>query len=158
MKHSPKIREFILTLYDRAVDVVMVGLVLLMLVALVFSFMDVLENMFHLFPDLRRGGLDSPEFRDLVGNVLDVFIVVELFSTFTGYIRTRHVRLSTLLDVTIVFALRELLLKLYANSFSTEHLIGLCLIVILLVLARSITGRFPPLNLTAQPAKRDEQA
>lgn len=144
MRPTLPIRTWILKLYDRAVDVVMIGLVLLMLVALVFAFADVLTNMIHLIPGLRAGGLEEQAFRELVGNVLDVFIVVELFSTFTGYIRTRHVRLSTLLDVTIVFALREMLVKLYAASFATEQLIGLCLIVILLVLARSITGRFPP--------------
>jgi uncharacterized membrane protein (DUF373 family) len=58
------------------------------------------------------------------------------------------VRLTQLLDVTVVFALRELLVKLYANSFGTEKLIGLCVIVILLVLARSLTGRVSPYTNT----------
>lgn len=153
MKRLVPLKDWILNIYDRAVDGVMIGLVLLMLVVLVFAFLDVISNMVHLIPGLRGGGLEEREFRDLVGNVLDVFIVVELFSTFTGYIRTRHVRLSALLDVTIVFALRETLLKLYAESFATNQLIALCLIVIMLVVARSITGRFPP----AKPATESRE-
>lgn len=144
MKRASPIKQWILTLYDSVVDVIMIGLVLLMLVVLGFAFYDVLTNLIHLIPGFRTSGVDEPEFRELVGNVLDVFVVVELFSTFINYLRTGHVRLSTLLDVTVVFALRELLVKLYSAEFSNEQLIGLCLVVIMLVVARSITGRFPP--------------
>ncbi|EQD72666.1 hypothetical protein B1A_05340, partial [mine drainage metagenome] len=69
---------------------------------------------------------------------------IELFATFTSYVRTRHVRMTQLLDVTIVFALREMLVKLYGNRFSAEELIGLCVIIILLIIGRSLTGRYSP--------------
>jgi len=144
MNNPSVVKEWILRIYDRAIDVIVIGLVLMMLVVLIFAFLDVLTNMLHLIPDVKAKTIDEHEFRDLVVNVLDVFVVIELFSTFTGYVKTRHVRLTQLLDVTIVFALRELLVKLYANVFSTEQLIGLCIIVILLVLARSLTARISP--------------
>ena len=145
-------------MYDRTIDVVIIGLVLIMVVVLIFAFLEVFTNLLHLIPDLRAKQVDETEFRDLVANVLDVFVVIELFSTFTNYIRTRHVRISILLDVSIVFALRELLVKLYAASSSMEKLIGLCLIVIILVIARSIANRFSPQHGAAElarPASRD---
>ena len=43
-----------------------------------------------------------------------------------------------------MFALRELLVKLYANSFAATQLIGLCVIIIRLVLARSLTSSSSP--------------
>ena len=144
MKKASPLKAWILSLYDKAVDIIMIGLVLLMLVVLIFAFYDVLINLIHLIPGLRTSNVDEPEFRELVGNVLDVFVVVELFNTFINYLRTGHVRLSTLLDVTVVFSLRELLVKLYAAEFPNDQLIGLCIVVILLVIARSITGRLPP--------------
>jgi uncharacterized membrane protein (DUF373 family) len=58
------------------------------------------------------------------------------------YARTRHIRLSNILDVTIVFALREILIKLYAQNFSSTDLLALCVVVIVLVLARGITTSF----------------
>lgn len=137
-------KDLILRIYDRAIDTIVIGLVLVMVLVMVFAFFDVLVDMWHLIPDLKARAVNESEFRDLIVNVLDVFVVIELFSTFTGYVKTRRVRLTQLLDVTVVFALRELLVKLYANEFSTEQLIGLCIIVILLVLARSLTGRMPP--------------
>jgi len=74
--------------------------------------------------------------------VLDVVILIELFNTFMEYARTRHIRLSNLLDVSIVFALREILIKLYAQVFSSVDLLALCVVVIVLVVARSITSDF----------------
>lgn len=144
MSRQGDVKHWILGIYDRTIDVIVIGLVLMMVVVLIFAFLDVLTNLVHLIPDLRAKQVADAEFRDMVANVLDVFVVIELFSTFTNYVRTRHVRISPLLDVTIVFALRELLVKLYAASFSTDKLIGLCLIVIILVIARSIANRYSP--------------
>jgi len=146
MKRSKPLVQWILGVYDWVIDVVIMGLILVMVVVLVFALLDVVSSLVHLFPVLRNVQVDEATFRELVGNVLDVFIIVELFSAFTNYLRTHHVRISVLLDVTIVFALREMLVKLYAASFATEKLMGLCAIVIILVVARSITNRFSPIN------------
>ena len=137
-------RDLILRIYDRAIDVVIIGLVLVTIVVMGFAFFDVLVNVWRLIPDLRSSTVDAGEFRDLIVTVLDVFVLVELFNTFTGYVRTHHVRLTQLLDVTVVFALRELLVMLYAKSLAPEKLIGLCIVVILLVLARSLTSWVSP--------------
>ena len=137
-------RDLILRIYDRAIDVVSIGLVLVTIVVMGFAFFDVLVNVWRLIPDLRSSTVDAGEFRDLIVTVLDVFVLVELFNTFTGYVRTHHVRLTQLLDVTVVFALRELLVMLYAKSLAPEKLIGLCIVVILLVLARSLTSWVSP--------------
>lgn len=148
------LQNLILQIYDIVVDVIIIGLVMLMLIALGFAFADVVENMTHMIPVLRGTSVDESQFRALVENVLDVFIVIELFSTFTGYVREHYVSISTLLDVTIVFALREILVKLYAQSFSINELIGICVIVIILVIARSIAGRFPPLAAGRGPSRQ----
>lgn len=137
-------KELVLRAYDLVIDVVIVGLIFLMLVALLFSFADVVASTYRMIPFLTPSVFDQGEFRVLVENVLDVFVVIELFGTFTGYLRTRHIRLSPLLDVTVVFTLREILVKLYGQNFAANDMIGLCAIALVLVIARSIAGRFPP--------------
>ena len=144
MSNPHPVRDLILRIYDRAIDVVIIGLVLVTIVVMGFAFFDVLVNVWRLIPDLRSSTVDAGEFRDLIVTVLDVFVLVELFNTFTGYVRTHQVRLTQLLDVTVVFALRELLVMLYAKSLAPEKLIGLCIVVILLVLARSLTSWVSP--------------
>ncbi|MDA8348855.1 MAG: phosphate-starvation-inducible PsiE family protein [Pseudomonadota bacterium] len=137
-------RDLILRMYDRAIDVIIIGLVLIMIVVMGFAFFDVVMNVWRLIPDVKSNTVNAEDFRNLIVTVLDVFVLIELFDTFTSYVKTRHVRLTQLLDVTVVFALRELLVKLYANSFAASQLIGLCSIIILLVLARSLTSRLSP--------------
>lgn len=137
-------RDLIFRIYDRTIDVIIIGLVLVMIVVMAFAFFQVALNVWALIPSLKANMVAEDDFRDLIVNLLDVFVLIELFATFTRYVRTRHVGMTQLLDVTIVFALRELLVKLYGNRFSANELIGLCAIVILLIVGRSLTSRFSP--------------
>ncbi len=137
-------RALIFRGYDIAVDAVIIGVIPLMLIALGFAFVEAVVTTIHLFPDLRPAKVDGFELRTLVERILDVVILIELFNTFMDYARTRRIRLSTLLDVTIVFSLREILIKLYAQKFSSRDLVALCILVIVLVIARSITIKVSP--------------
>ncbi len=141
---TSSLRDLILRIYGRAIDVIVIGLVLVMIAVMAFAFFDVVRNVWNLVPVLKTNSVNAQDFKDLIVNLLDVFVLIELFGTFTDYVKTRHVGLTQLLDVTVVFTLRELLLKLYANALSPGQMIGLCIVVVLLVLARSLTGVLSP--------------
>ncbi len=144
----PDLRRVVFNTYDRAVEFVILGVIPLMLIALAFAFIEALIGTLHMFPLIHAFAADdsaSPDeiaLRELVARVLDVIILIELFNTFMEYARTRHIRISNILDVTIVFALREILIKLYAQVFSSTDLLALCVVVIVLVLARGVTTGF----------------
>jgi uncharacterized membrane protein (DUF373 family) len=158
---SPQdVRHLVFRLYDRAVDLIILGVIPLMLIALLFAFSEAVIGTTHMIPLLHSFSTDdtvSPDevaLRMLVARVLDVVILIELFNTFMEYARSRHIRLSNLLDVTIVFALREILIKLYAQNFSSTDLLALCVVVIVLVVARSIAARFSlSRDIPNRPAK-----
>jgi uncharacterized membrane protein (DUF373 family) len=143
------LRRVVFRLYDRAVEFIILGVIPLMLIALFFAFLEAVISTAHMIPLLHavapgdaEMSPDEVALRLLVDRVLDVVILIELFNTFMEYARTRHIRLSNLLDVSIVFALREILIKLYAQVFSSVDLLALCVVVIVLVVARSITSDF----------------
>jgi uncharacterized membrane protein (DUF373 family) len=142
------LRRVVFRVYDRGIELVILGVIPLMLIALAFAFIEALIGTFHMFPLIHALAPDdtmSPDeiaLRELVARVLDVIILIELFNTFMEYARTRHIRISNILDVTIVFALREILIKLYAQVFSSIDLMALCVVVIVLVVARGITTGF----------------
>jgi len=137
-------RALILRLYDGAIDSIVIVLVLVMLVTLGFATYEVLLNVIRLVPTFGTVGVGEPQFRELVGNVLNVFIMIELFSTFVVYVRTHRIRLSILTDVTIVFLLRELLIKVYAQSWDAGQLYTLAVVLLILIVARTILARLPP--------------
>lgn len=137
-------RRLILRLYQAAIDAVVIGLVLLMLVTLAFAFFDVLMVLVRLIPTVKSTALDEHDFRNLVISVLDVFVIIELFGTFIDYVKVRRIRLFLLIDVTAVFILRELLITVYGKSFATRDVLVLALLLAILVVARTIAGRWPP--------------
>ena len=136
------VREAVFRIYDHAVEFIILGIIPLMLIALAFAFTQALISTFGMWPLIRGATPDASALRNLVERVLDVVILIELFNTFMEYARTRRIRLSNLLDVTIVFALREILIQLYAQVFSPANLLTLCVLVIVLVIARSISASF----------------
>lgn len=143
-KNMQEIKSAIQRVYDTSLDIIVYGLILLMLATLIFAFVDVVVDIFHLIPDVAKIKLDDKEFRELVVSVLDVFVIIELFSIFINYVKTHHIRLSLLIDVTAVFILREMIIKIYSKSAPTEQLLVLALLLVVMVIARSITGRLPP--------------
>ncbi len=138
------LKQMIQRAYDVTIDVIVYGLILLMLATLIFAFVDVVADIVHLIPSLSKIKLDDADFRDLVVSVLDVFVVIELFSIFINYVKMHRIRLSLLIDVTAVFILREMIIKIYGKSVSTEELLVLAVLLVVMVIARSITGRFHP--------------
>jgi len=143
------LRILVFRIYDHAVEFIILGIIPLMLVALAFAFVEALIGTFGMWPAIHGTAPDAASLRNLVERVLDVVILVELFNTFMEYARTRRIRLSNLLDLTIVFALREILIQLYAQVFSPANLLTLCVLVIVLVIARSI-----PSGLSREPRAR----
>jgi uncharacterized membrane protein (DUF373 family) len=143
------LRRLVFRIYDRAVEFVILGVIPLMLIALGFAFVEAVIGTAHMLPLIHAIAPDdstSPDevaLRMLVNRVLDVVILIELFNTFMEYARTRRIKISNLVDVTIVFALREILIKLYAEVFSSVDLMALCVVVIVLVIARSVINSFP---------------
>jgi uncharacterized membrane protein (DUF373 family) len=138
------VRAVVFRVYDHAVEFIILGIIPLMLVALTFAFIQALIGTFGMWPLIHGAEPDAAALRNLVERVLDVVILVELFNTFMEYARTRRIRLSNLLDLTIIFALREILIQLYAQSFSPANLLTLCVLVIVLVIARSVAAGFSP--------------
>jgi uncharacterized membrane protein (DUF373 family) len=135
---EPGVRRAVFRAYDRVVDIVILGVIPLMLLALAFAFIEAVISTFGMFQAIQSPTPDENALRVLVEHVLDVVILIELFNTFMEYARTKHIRLANLLDVTIVFGLRETLIQLYAQVFSPADLLTLCVLVIVLVIARSI--------------------
>jgi len=138
------IKNLIQRAYDTTIDVIVYGLILLMLVTLVMAFLDVLMDTIHVIPSMTSIKLNDAVFRDLVVSVLDVFVVIELFSIFINYVKMHRIRLSLLIDVTAVFILREMIIKIYAKSDSRDELLVLAVLLVVMVIARSITGRYSP--------------
>lgn len=128
--------------YRQALDVLVMLLILVMLVTVGLAFYGLALDLYTFFigHEVRSEGAVI----QLVINVLSVFILIELFRTFTDYIEFHRIRLHVLADVTIVFILRELLIGFYSHSIKWPEMLGIGFLIAVLVAARTVAIRISP--------------
>jgi len=93
--------------------------------------------------NLGHGVVDGID-RELVIDVLSVFVLIELFRTFTDYLEFHRVRLRVLAEVGIAFILREVFIGLYDRSMEWNVILALAVLLAVLVTARIAAVRFQP--------------
>ncbi len=80
----------------------------------------------------------------LVSDVLSVFILIELFRSFTDYLEFHRIRLQVLAEVGFVFVLREVFVGLYAHHLNWQDLLALGFLLAILGGTRVLATRFSP--------------
>jgi len=141
-----------LVLYGRALDAIVTVLVMVMLLALLGALGGVALDLGTAATALRTGvsthslahGVIYALDRELVIDVLSVFVLIELFRTFTDYLEFHRVRLRVLAEVGIAFILREIFVGLYDREMNWPELLALAALLAVLVAARVAAVQLPP--------------
>ena len=141
-----------LVVYGRILDVIVTALIFVMLLTLmgavaglVVDFVSATNAMRNAVSthNLALGIVDSID-RELVIDVLSVFVLIELFRTFTDYLEFHRVRLRVLAEVGIAFVLREIFIGLYGHSIDWTEILALSVLLAVLVTARIAAVQFQP--------------
>ncbi len=141
-----------LLLYGRILDIIVTVLIFVMLLTLmgavaglIIDFISATDSMHNAVSDhnLAFGIVDSID-RELVIDVLSVFVLIELFRTFTDYLEFHRVRLRVLAEVGIAFVLREIFIGLYGRSIDWTEILALSVLLAVLVSARIAAVQFQP--------------
>ena len=83
-------------------------------------------------------------FKSLSVEILTVFVFNELFHSLTEYTRFHRIRVTTLLDASLAFMLREAWIGMYAGESDWQRLIALALLVTALGGVRTLAVVFSP--------------
>ena len=152
---QPSLKKRTLILYEQILDVIVSGLLIVMLFALFGALIGLVVDFWIAIGDLRaavsssqtlaKGLLDSFG-KSLVIDVLSVFVLIELFRTFTDYLEFHRVRLRVLTEVGIAFIMREIFIGLYDHSIEVAGVLSLSLLLVVLVAARIAAVAFHPKN------------
>ncbi len=139
-----------LRLYHRFLDLIVSALVVVMVFTLVGAIFGLALDFFSAVAEFRidlsshnlaHGVVDSLD-RQLVIDVLSVFVLIELFRTFTDYLEFHRVRLRVLSEVGIAFILREIFIGLYDNRIEWPQILALAALLAVLVTAPIAAVRF----------------
>jgi uncharacterized membrane protein (DUF373 family) len=146
---SPKATETGVTisavvLYRRILRVIVTAMIFIMLLTLTGAVAGLVIDFLSAAKALHSGvsthslaiGIVDGIDRELVIDVLSVFVLIELFRTFTDYIEFHRVRLRVLAEVGIAFILREIFIGLYSHTIQWTDIIALSILLAVLVGAR----------------------
>ena len=141
-----------LRFYGKILDAIVTALIFVMLLTLTGAVAGLLVDFYSATNAMRDvvsthkiafGIVDSID-RELVIDVLSVFVLIELFRTFTDYLEFHRVRLRVLAEVGIAFVLREIFIGLYGHSLNWAEILALSVLLAVLVTARIAAVQFQP--------------
>jgi len=141
-----------LLIYRRILHHIVGALVFIMLLTLIGSVVGLVFDIIGGINAVREGlpthtlshGLIDSVARNLVIDVLSVFVLIELFRTFTDYLEFHRIRLRVLAEVGIAFILREIFIGLYNHSIGWPEILALTALLAVLVGARITAVMFQP--------------
>jgi len=139
-----------LVVYRRILDSIVAVLIFIMLVTLLGAVAGLVVDIVAGIHAVRQGipahtlshGLIDSVARDLVIDVLSVFVLIELFRTFTDYLEFQRIRLRVLADVGIAFVLREIFIGLYNHNLEWPEILALAALLAVLFAGRIISTVF----------------
>lgn len=148
---KPKLAGRALRLYRWILDAIVTALVIIMILTLLGALAGLVLDFLSAAGLFRSALLDHKlahgviyaSDRELVIDVLSVFVLIELFRTFTDYLEFHRVRLRVLTEVGIAFILREIFIGLYDHTVEWQQTLAFAGLLAVLVSARIASVRFP---------------
>jgi len=139
-----------LAVYRKILDYIVAVLIFIMLATLLGAVVGLLVDVMAGIHAVRQGipahtlshGLIDSVARDLVIDVLSVFVLIELFRTFTDYLEFHRIRLRVLAEVGIAFVLREIFIGLYNHNIEWPVILALTALLAVLFAGRITSAVF----------------
>ncbi|MFA7495073.1 MAG: phosphate-starvation-inducible PsiE family protein [Acidithiobacillus sp.] len=138
------VRSRILRFYEKILDLIVIALIFIMLITLLASVVGLVWDVYDTIMAFRQ----EEAIQSLVADVLSVFVLIELFRTFTDYLEFHRIRLRVLSEVAIVFVLRELFIGLYAHRMGPLDLLATAALLAVLVATRIAAVQYTPRQST----------
>lgn len=131
-----------LTFFNRVMDLFFKSMILFVVlvlgVGLIRLFLEVWKIM---------AGSDLKEaFGFTVTSLLTFFIILELFKSLIEYFREHRLKLTFIVDATLVFILREIMIGLYQHQSSPLMLVALAFLALVLGCLRTLAIVYSPME------------
>jgi len=142
-----------LTFFNRAMDWVFKLLIFCVVLVLAVGVM-------RLFWDVWRIMAVS-EIKEAFGftitNLLTFFIILDLLKSLVEYFREHRLKLTFIVDATLVFILREVMISLYQHQTTPLQIAALALLALVLGTVRTLAIIYSPMEKTLVEALTDRK-
>lgn len=114
-------------------------LIALVLVVLVWGVIGVARDVW-----LSITSMSVDAFKRLSIEILTVFVFIELFQSLSEYLRYQRLRVTTLVDASLAFVLREVWVGMYGGGMAWQSLLALAALVLALGIVRTLAVVYSP--------------
>ncbi len=135
--------DFAARAFRRVADLVARLLTLLVVLALMMG----LAKVFLHLRDVWSSESIAAGFDVVVGDVLSMFVVLELLRSVIEYGELQHLKLSFIVDASTVFVLREVMIGLFRHALEPAEVGALAVLLLILGLVRTAAIRLTPTSL-----------
>ena len=142
-----RLRDVVSRAQTVTVSVVVDVLVVFVLVALVWVVFGVGRDV---IVAIATRSVD--DFKNLSVEILSVFVFIELFHSLSEYMRYQRIRVTTLVDASLAFVLREVWIGMYGGDVDWQRLIALAALILALGGVRTLAVVFSPSERKADAA------
>ena len=124
--------------------VIVETLVVLVLVMLVWAVLGVARDVLQAVINS-----DTGTFKNLSAEVLTVFVFIELFHSLSEYMRSGRIRVTSLVDASLAFVLREMWVEMYSGFSDWRMLVALAVLILALGGVRTLAVVYSRSELSA---------
>jgi len=115
-------------IFDKVIAVVFS----VMLVFITISIIIGVLRLFYILGEMIVHEDLAQDYQKIIFNVLTLFILIELSRSLVEYFNTNRLRLTFIVDATIVFVLRELMIQLFEHKILPDQIMALSALLFVL--------------------------
>ena len=130
---SEEFSQRALRLYNSFVNFLVIVTVPIIILTLIIAVGIILYDLRLFASHFAEGGLTEGHekaFKLLIKNILNFFVLIELFRVFLDVIEYKRIRKRQMLEAGIVFVVREIVIAMFEHRFSYKDLIGYAVLLI----------------------------
>ena len=142
-----------LVLFNRVIDLLFKFLIFFVVLVLAMGLVKMFLEVWTIMTasDLKEA------FGFIVTNLLTFFIILELFKSLVEYFREHRLKLTFIVDATLVFLLREVMIGLYQHESSPLQICALAFLALVLGGLRTLAIVYSPMERRMVESLRGEE-
>ncbi|MGB5276820.1 MAG: phosphate-starvation-inducible PsiE family protein [Gammaproteobacteria bacterium] len=121
-----------LVLFNRIIEFVFGVILLFLMLGIIIG----TAKLFLNFKEMVTVGTITGSYLKTISDVLSLFILIELSRSLVEYFDRKRLRMTFIVDAGIVFVLREIMIKLFQDKLSADHIYALSVLLLVLGLLR----------------------
>lgn len=127
-------------LFKKVVDIIIKLMIPLVILALMMGIARIFLDLKEVFksPTIAAG------FDTMVTNILSMFIVIELLRSIIEYFEIHRLRITFIIDATLVFLLREIMIGIYQHKIGAVEIASLAVLLLVIGGIRALAIVYSP--------------